>query len=265
MLLYAIIAGAVVSGIIMFVANNKAKQGVSWGQPVAIVFGIIAIGLACWALFENVMGKSDEQKTAEKWQVVRGKGAAEWFNANCKGKKLLFVRPPQIANQSKDYQYDAFISAIDGLTYETFEVPPAKERVGEDMPGEMMLDGLMPGAPINAQTKKIMKETADEFQKAIEAKVAADKYDTVVFFTSVYDFMLFPKPYGIIPAFKDKQYIFMFGIEDQKLKWYPKQIIAALGDKPLTNPEDYDKDPTGDQSTDFNYRYEFKQPAAAKK
>ena len=195
MLLYAIIAGAVISGIIMYVANNKAKQGVSWGQPVAIVFGIVAIALAFWAVFENIMGKSDEQKTAEKWQIVRGKGAAEWLNANCKDKKLLFVLPPKMPNSTyKDYQYEAVKSNISGLNYVEFEVPPAKERTGEDMPMDMMLDGIMPGATINAATKKLMNETANEFVNALEAKVSADQFDTVVFFTSVYDFMLYAKP-----------------------------------------------------------------------
>ena len=62
------------------------------------------------------------------------------------------------------------------------------------MPMDMMLDGIMPGATINAATKKLMNETANEFVSILEAKVSADQFDTVVFFTSVYDFMLYAKP-----------------------------------------------------------------------
>ena len=256
MLMYAII-GAIVCGIVMAVAHSKTKQGVAWGQPLEIAAGLAAIVFACWAIYENVAGKPEAQVIAEKWQEVRGIGAAEWVKKNCDGKKLLVIKNYSVAGQT-DRQFEAFKKGIDGMTVEVFELPQPKEMAEGEMPEMMYMDGMQ----VTPAMKKEMKKKADEMDADIASKVSADKYDTVVFLASLPDFMIYPKPLGTIKALQKKNYVFLYGIDEMKGRFIAKQIVGILADKALSNPDDYDKAPTGDQTTDFNFRYEFKAGAA---
>lgn len=255
MLMYAMI-GAVVCGIGLAVAHSNAKKGVPWGQPVEVLCGILAIAFAFWAIYENTFGKPETQKIAEQWQEVRGIGAAEWLKANAADKKMLVIKSAPVEGQT-DYQFEALKKSLEGANFTVFELPKPPEM---EEGSEMMFD-MSYG--LSKEARKIVEAQGKEIDAAIKA--AGADYDTVVFYSSVLDYFIYPKnkmnPIGTIPAFQKKKFIFLYGIDQAKAMDKRSNIIAYLSDKALPNPDDYDKAPTGDQAADFSTRYEFKMGA----
>ena len=250
MMMYAI-GGAIVFGILMMIAKNKAQTGAAWAAPVQIVCALLAIGCAIWACFEQVAGKSGTLVTAEKWQEVRGTGIALKLQEKCKDQKLLIVKSASVPGQA-EVQFNAIKKGLDGMTYEVYEIPLPDEN---DMSSEMMMmmaEGQKPSKQMLAEMKKMATET----ESAISGKASPDKYDVVVFLASLPDFLIYPM-YGMQPinSMKDKKYVFLYGIDPRRKK--EKNLVGYMSDKALANPDDYDKPPQGNQSADFSARFEF--------
>ena len=79
-MLFAII-GAVIAGIVMWVGNNAYKQGKSWGQPVAAIFGVIAIVCGLYAVYLNVSGSGNAGAVNKEigYQRARGEKIGKYF------------------------------------------------------------------------------------------------------------------------------------------------------------------------------------------
>ncbi|MBP5673941.1 MAG: hypothetical protein J6X49_16260 [Victivallales bacterium] len=92
MLMIAII-GAVISGIIMWVGNSAYKQGKPWGQLVAIIFGVLAIGMGLWAVALNVTGGGNAGAVSKEigYQRARAEKVGQYVAQNFKDKKILIL------------------------------------------------------------------------------------------------------------------------------------------------------------------------------
>lgn len=257
MLMIAII-GAIVCGIVMGVAHSNTKKGVAWGQPLEIVFGVLAIGFAFWAVYEQLMGTPESAKVADRWQAVRGTGCGKAIKAKCAGKKMLLIKNYPVEGQS-DAQLNALNEQLAGESIEVYELPKPPET--DEMGPEIMFDPN--SGRVSPAEKKLMDKLCKEMDDGISGKVSADKYDVVLVYGSIPEWMILPnrayKP--SLKAFQGKKFVFVYGCDERNAR-ASKDVIGFMSDKSLANPDDYDVPPTGDDAADFSKRFEFKDGGA---
>lgn len=96
-----IIAVLVVAGIAMIVGQKKKNQGVAWGQPLAIVSGLLAILIAGWSMSKTFSGGNTEGiiEREKYYQGVAGEKLGLHLAKVKSGAKALIIVQPQIGTK----------------------------------------------------------------------------------------------------------------------------------------------------------------------
>ncbi len=251
------IAGAVIAGIIMWIGNMNYKKGVAWGQPVAVVFGIIAIACGIWAIVLNTKGDAGTTQKEVRYQEIRAEKLGAYLKQNFPDKKFLILTNGMTVGpdgkQVRNHQYDALVKAMSGLTVATLERPVPTD------PDEMMMEEM--GWGMRALNN--LFEGKNSKGQAIDGFEVPGDFDILVTLIGLPEDAFRGGKLG--GKLTGKQVAFLQGyIERWQGGFKNKSIVAAVTDVQYPGESDkeglakWEQNPPSDLDAAFNVRFILK-------
>lgn len=252
------IAGAVIAGIIMWVGNMNYKKGVAWGQPVAVVFGIIAIGCGIWAIILNTKGDAGVTQKEVRYQEVRAEKLGAYLKQNFPDKKFLILTNANTTGpdgkEIRNPQYDALVKSMSGLTVETLARPVPTD------PDAMMMEEM--GWDIRALNN--LFDGKDRKGQAISGFQVPGDFDILITLIGLPE-NAFGAGGKLSGKLAGKQVAFLQGyIERWQAGFKSKAIVAAVTDVQYPGENDkeglakWEQNPPSDLDAAFNVRFILK-------
>lgn len=174
----------VVTGIATVVGMSNQKKGKKWGQPVALIAGLLTLGMAIFSLWGTIMNDSMAQMDADaqKFEFSQGYCVAKWLGQEYSGKTVVCLTSGEknalavgFAKAAKEFGLDAKCpnsSELDlkGASY--YEKKGMERLLKSDYKADIIVVATPPG--VAANTTELLAAKGMKGKKLVVFNAGAD-------------------------------------------------------------------------------------------